>query len=84
MANTINQPSNNPTNKLTAATAAVTAWGIVMAIADLALQNLAPTWYDPKTMLLIANGVPTLVCFAAGWFTRDRPNVVVVMQDQKP
>ena len=82
MANTINQPSNNPTNKLTASTAALAAWGIVMSVGGLALKNLAPGWYDPEVMLTVSAGMPVVIGFAAGWVTRDRPNVVVVMQDQ--
>lgn len=84
MANTINQPSNNPTNKLTAATAAAAAWSIVMSVGGLALKNLAPEWYDPEVLLKVSAAVPVVVVFVAGWFTRDRPNVVVVMQDKKP
>lgn len=77
---TINQPTSQPTNKVMAATAATTAWGIVMGIGSLMLKNLAPEWYDPDVVIAISSGVPTLVVFAAGWFTRDKPNVIVRVQ----
>lgn len=82
MSNTINQPTMNPTNKLTASTAALAAWGVIMSIGGLALQNLYPTWYDADVMLQVSAGVPTIVGFLAGYFTRDKPNIVVVMEDK--
>lgn len=77
---TVNQPTLNPTNKVLAATAATTAWGIFMGIGSLTLKNLAPGWYDPDVIIAISSGVPTLVVFAAGWFTKDKPNVILPVQ----
>lgn len=76
MSDTIRQPTNNPTNKLTAATAATAAWGAIMAIGGLVLKNLYPEWYDPEVTLAVGSAVPTIVGFAAGWLTSDRPNAV--------
>lgn len=76
---TINQPSANPTNKLTAATAAVAVWSIVYSIGGLFVRNLYPEWYDEPTMMTINTAVPTIVAFLAGYLTKDRPNIVVVM-----
>lgn len=76
----INQPSAQPTNKVAAATAAAAAWAIIVSIGSLAVKNLAPSWYDPDTILAISTGVPTILVFAAGWVTKDKPNVVVVQQ----
>jgi hypothetical protein len=78
--NTINQPSGQPTNKVAAATAALAAWGIIVSVGTLVLKNLAPDWYDPDMVIAISSGVPTIIAFAAGWFTKDKPNVVVKVQ----
>lgn len=75
---TINQPSPQPTNKVAAATAATAAWAIFVSIGSLALKNLYPEWYDPDMIIAVSSGVPTLIVFVAGWFTKDKPNVVVV------
>jgi len=75
---TINQPSSQPTNKVAAATAATAVWSIIVSVGSLALQNLAPTWYSPDLIIAVASGVPTLIVFVVGWFTKDQPNVVVV------
>lgn len=83
MANTIHQPSANPTNKLSASTAATAAWGMVMSIGSLLLKVNYPEYYDPEMLLAIGAGVPTVVCYAAGWFTSDAPNVVVVVEDNQ-
>ena len=77
---TINQTSSQPTNKVAAATAATAAWAIIVSVGSLAVKNLAPAWYDPDTILAISSGVPTMIVFAAGWFTKDKPNVVVVQE----
>ncbi|TPM59169.1 hypothetical protein FJ959_09885 [Mesorhizobium sp. B2-2-4] len=77
---TINQPSSQPTNKVAVATAATAAWAIIVSVGSLALQNLAPTWYSPDLIAAVSSGVPVLLVFIAGWFTRDKPNVVVVQQ----
>lgn len=73
MANTINQPSKNPTNKLTAATLA----GAVVSVSGLVLRNLAPEWYDPDVL----TAVLPIVVFAAGWFTSDAPNQIIIVND---
>ena len=78
---TIDQPSTQPTNKVAAATAATAAWAIIVSIGSLAVKNLAPGWYDPDTILAISSGVPVIIVFIAGWFTKDKPNVLVVTQD---
>lgn len=83
MANTISQPSANPTNKLTAATAATAAWAAVVSIGSLALKNLYPGWYDPETILTVSTAVPTVVGFIAGWLVSDAPNIVVHIEDGK-
>lgn len=82
MADTINQPSINPTRKLTAATVAVAVWGATFNIAGLALKNLYPEWYDPETMLSVNSAVTTAAAFIAGWFVKDRPNVVIVESEE--
>lgn len=84
MANTIHQPSKNPTNKLTAATAATAAWGAFMSIGGLVLKNVYPEWYDPDTLLSVGAAGPTIVAFIAGWLTSDNPNITVVVEDSKP
>ena len=81
MANTINQPSVNPTRKLTAATVAVAVWGAVFNICGLALKNLYPEWYDPEILISVNNAVSTAAAFIAGWLIKDNPNVVVVVEE---
>lgn len=75
---TINQPSPQPTNKVAAATAATAGWAIIVSVGSLALKNLYPAWYDPDMIIAVSSGVPTIIVFVAGWFTKDKPNVVVV------
>lgn len=75
MANTVNQASANPTNKLTAATVA----GAFMGVLALVLRNTAPSWYDPETMILLT----PIVGYIAGWLIRDKPNITVVVEDSK-
>jgi len=77
---TINQPSAQPTNKVAVATAATAAWTIVVSIGSLILKNEFPAWYDPDMILAVSAGVPTLIVFVAGWFTKDQPNVIVVQK----
>lgn len=79
---TINQASAQPTNKVAAATAATAGWAIIVSIGSLAVKNLAPRWYDPDTILAISSGVPTMIVFLAGWFTKDKPNVIVTQDMQ--
>lgn len=66
---TVNQPSINPTNKLTAATVGAA----VISVGGLVLKNLAPEWYDPEVMLSIT----PVVIFVFGWLIRDKPNVTI-------
>ena len=80
---TINQPSINPTRKLTAATVAVAVWGAAFNIIGLTLKNLYPEWYDPEIMLSVNNAVSTAAAFIAGWWIKDNPNVVVVTETPK-
>lgn len=67
---TIVQPSNNPTNKLTAAVAAMA----FVSVARVAVRNLAPEWYDEGMFDALS---PVLV-LVLGWFIKDAPNVAVV------
>lgn len=73
MANTINQPSANPTNKLTA----VTVSGVVVSALSLIIKNMLPDWYDPELMLNLS----PVVLLIVGWFIKDNPNIVVVVED---
>lgn len=75
MPNSVTQPTVNPTNKLTAATLAAA----VMSISGLIVRNLAPEWYDVDVW---TNALP-IVIFAVGWFVPDKPNVLVVLEDQQ-
>ncbi len=83
MANTINQPSINPTRKLTAATVATAVWGAAMAVAGLALKNLYPEWYDPEVLLSVNTAVTTAAAFVTGWLVRDNPNVIIVQEKEE-
>lgn len=64
---TVNQPTINPTNKLTAATVGAA----IISLGGLALRNLAPSWYDPEVLLTMS----PLVVFALGYVIKDKPNV---------
>lgn len=66
---TVNQPTANPTNKLTAATiaAAAVSWSGVV------VRNLWPEWYDPEAW---AAAMPFVVLLV-GYFVKDAPNVEV-------
>lgn len=75
MANQINQPTKNPTNKLTAATVG----SAMVSVIGLMLKNLAPDWYDPEVLVSL---LPIIV-FAAGWFVRDAPNQIVIVEEHK-
>lgn len=75
MANTISQPSANPTNKLTAAVIGVA----VVEVSRTALANFAPGWSDPAMWTALS---PVIV-FACGWFVPDNPNIVVHIEDGK-
>ncbi len=74
---TINQETSQPTNKVAAGTAALSLWAIIVSIGSLALQNMAPTWYSPDLIIAVSTGMPIVINFIAGWFTKDKPNVVV-------
>jgi len=84
MGNTVNQPTVNPTNKLTASVVGASVWGTLMLVVGLALKNLAPGWYDPEVLASITLTGTTLASFIAGWLTSDKPNVVVITQDPQP
>lgn len=73
MANTISQPSANPTNKLTAAVVGIA----VVEVARTALANFAPGWSDPAMWTALS---PVIV-FMCGWFIPDAPNIVVHVGD---
>lgn len=62
----VNQPTANPTRKLTSATLASAA----MAVIGLILKNKAPGWYDPEVMLALMPFAGLL----AGYYVRDLPN----------
>lgn len=67
---TVDQPTANPTNKLTAATLA----GAAMAILSLVIRNEAPQWYDPDVMVALS----PVVAFLAGYLVRDHATITVV------
>lgn len=69
MAKTIDQPTANPTRKLSAAVIGAA----LMAVAGLGLRNLAPEWYDPTVLAAMT----PVVIFGLGYFTKDAPNVEV-------
>lgn len=75
MANTVNQVSKNPTNKLSTAIVAAAA----ISVASLVIKNLFPEWYDPQT---IASVTPVIIGIA-GWLVPDAPNVVVITTDSE-
>lgn len=82
MTNVVNQPSVNPTNKLTASVVGTSVWGTAMLLVGLVLKNEAPGWYDPEVLASITLTGTTVAGFIAGWLTPDKPNVVVITQDQ--
>ena len=67
---TVNQPTINPTRKLTAA---VVATAIMETLRVLANQ-LLPDVFDPAFWVALA----PIAVFAVGWFVKDEPNVVVI------
>lgn len=73
MDNRVNQPSANPTRKLTAAVVAAA----VVEVTRTALANFAPGWSDPAMWTALS----PLILFLCGWFIKDDPNIVVVMND---
>lgn len=64
---TVKQPTNNPTNKLTAAVVGVA----VVEVIRVFLANTFPGWADPSMWAALT----PIVVFACGWFVKDRPNV---------
>ncbi len=70
MAVTINQPTANPTRKLSAAVVAAAFMGVL----GLVLKNEFPQWYDSDVLMAL---LPVVVYFA-GWIIKDEPNVVIV------
>lgn len=64
---TVNQPTRNPTRKLSAAVIGAA----VMAVVGLAVKNLAPDWYDPTVIAALT----PVVIFGLGYFVKDEPNV---------
>jgi len=73
MANIVNQPSRNPTNKLTAAVVGSAVVEVCRALAG----HFFPDFAQPELWTSLA---PVIV-FGCGWFISDAPNVVVVTQD---
>ena len=68
MSTTINQPTINPTRKLTAAVFATALMETVRIVSN----QLLPGIFDPAFWAAMA---PVTV-FAVGYFVRDEPNVV--------
>lgn len=66
---TVNQPTLNPTRKLSAATVAAA----LVSFFGLVVRNMWPTWYDPDVWAALL----PLAVFAAGWVIKDVPNVPV-------
>lgn len=62
----VNQPTANPTNKLTAAVVGVA----IVEVIRTGLANFAPGWSDPAMWTALS---PVIV-FACGWFIKDAPN----------
>lgn len=63
----VNQPSANPTRKLSAATIALA----VVELAWVLLINFAPSFADPN----LKAAVTPLVVFLVGYMVKDAPNV---------
>lgn len=63
---TVNQPSANPTRKLSAAVITAAA----MNVAKIIMINTAPQWYDPELWAAL----DPIVIFAVGYFVKDQPN----------
>ena len=73
MANIVNQPSVNPTNKLSAAVIGVA----IVEVARALLGHFAPDFAQPELWTALS---PVIV-FLCGWFVPDAPNIVVITQD---
>jgi len=70
MAQSVSQPSFNPTNKLSAATIATALVALAQAVVD----KFWPEFSDPQ----IWAAVYPLAALGAGYFTYDKPNVEAV------
>jgi hypothetical protein len=75
MANTVHQPSANPTRKLSAAVIGIA----IVEVARTALTNFAPEWSEPSMWTALS---PVIV-FACGWFVKDEPNISVTVEESK-
>lgn len=73
----VNQPSSQPTNKLTAATLAA---ALIPAI-GLIMRNLWPDWYDADVLM----GTTPVLVYLLGYLIKDEPNIVATITDgEKP
>jgi hypothetical protein len=72
MANIVNQPSVNPTNKLSAAVVGAA----VVEVARALLNHFAPDFAQPE----LWTALTPVIIFFCGWFVPDAPNVVVITQ----
>lgn len=68
---TVNQPTINPTNKLTASVIAVA----VIEIARVLVMNFLPSFNDAGLWTALS----PIAVFAVGYFIKDEPNVVVAI-----
>ena len=64
--NPIEQPTANPTRKLTAATLA----SAIVSVSGLIVRNISPDWYDDAVWAAMT----PIVIFAVGYFVKDLPN----------
>jgi hypothetical protein len=70
MANLVNQPTPNPTNKLTAAIIAAAVVAILQALGDI----VYPGVFDEK----LWTAMFPIAVWAAGYFVKDEATVVMV------
>lgn len=75
MDNTINQPSANPTNKLTAAVIGVA----VIEVTRVLVANFAPGFDDQGMWTALS----PVVVFLCGWFVPDAPNQIVIVENKQ-
>lgn len=68
---TINQPTINPTNKLTASVIAVAA----IELARVLVHNFLPAFDDAALWTALA----PIAVFMVGYFIKDEPNIVVAV-----
>ena len=74
MTNVINQPSANPTNKLSAAVIGAAVTEVSRAL----LGHFMPEFSEPALWTALS----PIIVFLCGWFVPDAPNIVVVTQEQ--